>query len=133
MPNLASHGLQWLVDATGCDPARLQDRQVLQDLFDEIVRDLDLHPVGRARWHRFPVTCGLTGYQMLSESHLACHTFPEYGGICLDVFCCRARPGWPWAARLAERLGAADVSVRTCERNYRDPVIAPLGSTRSGV
>lgn len=125
MPTFSPHGVEWVVDATGADPRALRDPRVLRALFDEIVRDLDLHPVGRPRWHRFPGEGGVTGFLMLSESHLACHTFPEFGSICINLFCCRTRPAWPWTARLMDRLSARTVTIRCVRRDYgADPLEA---------
>ena len=31
---------------------------------------------------------GLTAVLILSESHLSCHTWPEYNRVCFDLFCC---------------------------------------------
>jgi S-adenosylmethionine decarboxylase len=56
---------------------------------------------------------------MLRESHLACHTFPEYGSICLNLFCCRPRAEYDFAGELARRLGADSVRVRLIERPYQ--------------
>jgi S-adenosylmethionine decarboxylase len=53
---------------------------------------------------------------MLSESHLACHTYPEHGVLAMNLYCCRPRPEWPWRERLAELVGATRVDVRVCER-----------------
>ena len=55
---------------------------------------------------------GLTGLLLLAESHLACHTFPEHGSICLNLFCCKPRPDWDFAGELATRLGARAVGWR---------------------
>jgi S-adenosylmethionine decarboxylase len=55
---------------------------------------------------------------VLAESHLACHTFPEFGSICLNLFCCRARPDFDAGALLAEMLGAMRTDVRRVERDY---------------
>ncbi len=115
--------MEWLVEAHGCDPDRLRDRDALQRLFDAVVRDLDLHPIGETAWHEFPVTRGLTGLLMLSESHLACHTFPEHASICINLFCCKPRREWPWQENLRELLGAGDVVVRTFEREYARPPV----------
>lgn len=111
-------GVEWLVDAHGCDPERLRDRVSLQSLFDAVVAGLDLHPIGDAAWHQFPVTRGLTGLWMLKESHLAIHTFPEHASACINLFCCRPRPEWPWEERLTALLGATLVEVRSIERSY---------------
>lgn len=111
-------GTAWLVEAAGCDPDALRDTEVLRTLFDAIVADLELHPVAPPVWHRFPAPGGVTGFVVLAESHLSVHTFPEFGSLCLDLFCCRPRPEWPFPARLAERLGAIEVRVTRVERRY---------------
>ncbi len=85
-------GVEWVVEAHGCDPVALADLGKLQSLFESLTRDLALHPVGEPNWHQFAGTGGITGVRLLSESHLACHTFPEFGSLCLNVFCCRPRP-----------------------------------------
>ncbi|HWK90181.1 MAG TPA: S-adenosylmethionine decarboxylase [Longimicrobium sp.] len=112
------HGREWLVEAHGCDPVRLADPGALARVFERMIAELELHPVAPARWHRFPGAGGVTGMCMLAESHLACHTFPEFGSLCLNLFCCRARPEWDYRTHLADLLGATDVRVRTIERPY---------------
>ena len=111
-------GIEWIVEAYGCAPDRLRDLAALQDLFDGIVRALDLHPVGTAVWHSFPSSGGVTGLLMLSESHLACHSFPEHGTLCLNLFCCRARADYDFDRRLRDLLDARTVSVRRLDRPY---------------
>jgi S-adenosylmethionine decarboxylase len=113
-----TEGIEWIVDARGCDPARLADRPTLTALFAEIVRDLELRVVGEPLWHVFPGEGGITGLCLLAESHLTVHTFPEHGSMCLNLFCCRARPEWNFEARLQEMLGAMEVDVRRLERQY---------------
>ena len=117
-PLLPGEGVEWLVDATGADPARLRDPDALAALLAAIVRDLALTPLGEPRWHRFPGPGGVTGLVLLAESHLAVHTFPEHGALCLNLFCCRPRPRWDFAAGLAAHLGARAVTVREVARAY---------------
>jgi S-adenosylmethionine decarboxylase len=108
-------GTEWLVDASGCRPGPLQSVEVFTGLFDRVVRDLGLHPIQPPVWHSFPGG-GLTGLLLLSESHLACHTFPERGFAALNLYCCRERPEWPWQGELARALGARHVAVRRLSR-----------------
>lgn len=115
---LPMHGLEWIVDARGCHPAALRDETRLQALFNRLVADFALTPVAPAVWHRFPTPGGLTGVVVLAESHLACHTFPEYGAICLNLFCCRARPDADLVQPLRDLLGAVHVDVRCVARDY---------------
>jgi S-adenosylmethionine decarboxylase len=109
-------GTEWLIDASGCDPAALADITRLQTIFDRIIGDLELHVIGEIAWHNFASPGGVTGLAMLSESHLACHTYPEFRAATFNLYCCRDRATWPWEQMLKEMLGASDVNVRMFER-----------------
>ncbi|HYC62785.1 MAG TPA: S-adenosylmethionine decarboxylase [Thermoanaerobaculia bacterium] len=110
-------GTEWLVEAAGCRADALRDPLLLDALFARIIEELDLKPLHAPAWHVFPDPGGITGFVMLSESHLAIHTYPEHGIATINLYCCRRRPDWPWPARLADMLGAGDVRVRTVERS----------------
>jgi len=113
-------GVEWVIDARGCDAAKLTDQAALAQLFGDIVADLGLHVVGTPVWHVFPTTAGITGLCLLSESHLTVHTFPEYRSLCLNVFCCRPRAAWDVEAHLRRHVGASDVDVTRIERTYAE-------------
>jgi S-adenosylmethionine decarboxylase len=112
------HGCEWVIEAHGCDRSALCDLKTLRALFAELTAALELHPVGDANWHQFPGTGGITGLCLLAESHLACHTFPEYHSLCLNVFCCRPRADWNFDAYLKGAFAAKTVSVRRIDRPY---------------
>src|SRR5262245_6384850 len=107
--------IETIIDAAGCDPAKLRDAAALRALAEQVVRELDLRIVGEC-WHQFPGPAGVTFLYLLRESHLCAHTYPESGLCTLNLFCCRPRPPWPWAERLREALGARDVKVREIRR-----------------
>jgi S-adenosylmethionine decarboxylase len=121
VPIVISHafGEAALVDAFGCRPEVLCSTDRLTTVFERLVRELELHPLAETAWHVFPGAGGVTGLLLLSESHLACHTFPESGFATFDLYCCRPRPPWPWKERLAEALGASEVLVRVLRRGER--------------
>jgi S-adenosylmethionine decarboxylase len=89
---------------------------VLRRVCEQIMTHLGLHVVGDGLWHQFPPPGGVTGLYLLTESHLACHTYPENGVATFNLYCCRPRPAWAWEARLRELLGAARVTVRSAAR-----------------
>ena len=113
-------GTEWLVEATGCEAESLRDIDLLRELFQRVITSLDLQVVGDLVWHKFPSPGGVTGFALLSESHLACHTYPECGLVTINLYCCRARPEWRWEECLRELLGATNVRVRAIERALID-------------
>ena len=115
---MLTEGCEWIVDARGCDAARVGDLAVLRALFARIIAELRLTPVAEPIWHVFPAPGGITGLVALAESHLAVHTFPEHGSLCLNLFCCRPRAEWPWDARLRDAVGAEEVDVTRVERAF---------------
>lgn len=114
-------GTEWLIEAAGCDPAALRDTSRLQDVFARAVGELGLSVVGSPQWHKFGGEGGVTGLALLSESHLACHTYPEFGVATFNLYCCRERPAWAWAERLGEMIGARAVNVRAVRRELPKP------------
>ena len=108
-------GTEWLIEAAGCEPDALRDEQLLRQLFDRIISDLGLRSVG-AVWHKFEGEGGVTGLIALTESHLACHTYPEHGTATFNLYCCRTRPEWDWERNLKETLGASTVTIQTINR-----------------
>ena len=118
-PESVVYGVEWVVEAHGCNPGALTDLRKLDGFFRTVIRELTLHPLQKTVWHQFPRTGGITGLCLLSESHLACHTFPEYGSLCLNVFCCRPRPDAGFEAWLRDEFEATRVQIRRIERSYR--------------
>lgn len=112
-------GCEWIVEAHGCNTSALRDPAKVEALFQQMVRELSLHPLHDTTMHKFAGEGGVTGFVMLTESHLACHTFPEFGSLCLNLFCCRPRDDWNFAEYLEREFAASSVQVRRVERPYR--------------
>jgi S-adenosylmethionine decarboxylase len=111
-------GTEWLIEAAGCDSERLRDENLLRFLFETIVDDLGLKTVGSI-WHKFGGEGGVTGLVALTESHLACHTYPENGIATFNLYCCLSRPEWDWEGNLRNALNATKVSVTKLVRGDR--------------
>ncbi len=108
-------GTEWLVEAVGCNAELLRDEAVLRGLFERIIDDLGLKAIDSV-WHKFPGEAGVTGLTALTESHLACHTYPEHGSATFNLYCCRTRPAWDWETNLKTVLGAGTVWITKIER-----------------
>ena len=113
---ILSTGTEWIIDAAECDPQRLRELGVLRAICDALISDLGLNVVGEPLWHQFPEPGGVTGLYLLSESHLACHTYPEFGSATFNLYCCRDRATWNWHSRLADSIASQNVSVRRVNR-----------------
>ena len=117
-------GTEWLIDASGCDAAALADPVRLRAVFERVIRDLDLNVLGEIAWHQFDHPGGISGLALLSESHLSCHTYPEFRAATFNLYCCRNRTSWPWETMLKEMLGASQVKVRILERMIHEEHVA---------
>ena len=113
-------GTEWLIDASGCDRDALADLDRLRAVFQRVIHDLDLNVLGEIAWHQFDHPGGVSGLALLSESHLACHTYPEFRAATFNLYCCRERTSWSWETILKEMLGATEVNVRVFERMIRE-------------
>src|SRR3954468_21573670 len=108
-------GTEWLIEAAGCDEAVLRDEAAIRAIMEAVIEDLGLTPVDSV-WHKFQGAGGVTGLIALTESHLACHTYPEHGTATFNLYCCRTRPEWDWKTHLNAALGAKYVLVHRIER-----------------
>ena len=118
-------GTEWLIEAFDCEAEILRDDSALRRIFSQIIADLGLKTVGEPLWHKFGGEGGVTGLTMLTESHLACHTYPEYRTATFNLYCCRTRPEWNWEANLKLLLKAKNVSVKKIKRGGKLAVSNP--------
>ena len=109
-------GTEWLVEAEECNENLLRDETLLRAVFSRIISDLGLKTIKEPLWHKFGGEGGVTGLLMLTESHLACHTYPEHRIATFNLYCCRTRSEWNWDANLKEILGAMKVNITKIER-----------------
>src|SRR5262245_33809561 len=124
-------GTEWLIDASGCDADALADSERLRAVFNRVISDLDLHVVGEIAWAKFDAPGGVSGLALLSESHLTCHTYPEFRAATFNLYCCRERTAWPWEEMLKQMLGAAEVQVHVFERKLQPtPALEEAGAAR---
>ncbi len=108
-------GTEWLIEAAGCDKAALRSEDAIRGVMDAVIADLGLIAIGSI-WHTFEGESGVTGLVALAESHLACHTYPEYGTATFNLYCCRTRPEWDWERNLKAALAASNIAVTKVER-----------------
>lgn len=127
-------GTEWLIEAFECDAQKLRDVSALQKVFAQIISDLGLKSIGEPAWHKFGGEGGVTGLTMLTESHLACHTYPEYFTATFNLYCCKSRPEWNWQNNLTELLNAKNVKITKIERgaNPQSRILNPKSQSAGG-
>jgi len=120
-------GTEWLIEAKGCNRDALRDEDKIKSILSRVIDDLGLRVVGEV-WHKFGGEGGVTGLIALTESHLACHTYPEHGVATFNLYCCRSRPEWDWEHYLTDLLGASNVLVTRVQRGESEFQITNLRS-----
>jgi S-adenosylmethionine decarboxylase len=96
---------------------RLIDGALLTDCLGEAARRGGMNPIGPPVLHCFDGG-GLTGYLLLSESHIAFHTYPEHRYIALDIFSCGR----------ADSRAALSVFLAALEPGHERIITAPRGA-----
>lgn len=88
-------GRHILIELTGCEAARLDDVGVIEDAMRTAASEAGATIV-QSTFHQFsPI--GVSGVVVIQESHLAIHTWPEYGYAAVDLFTCGEQLE-PWKA-----------------------------------
>ena len=110
-------GQHVLADFYDVAAGRLVDGGLLADCLGEAARRGGMTPIGPPVLHRFEGG-GLTGYLLLSESHIAFHTYPEHRYIALDIFSCGG----------ADSKAALSVFLAALEPGRERTTTAPRGA-----
>lgn len=92
MNSLGRHILAEIYD---CDENILNNRELIEEILVKAALEAGAE-VREVAFHKFSPQ-GVSGVVVISESHLAIHTWPELGYAAVDVFTCGDRVD-PWDA-----------------------------------
>jgi S-adenosylmethionine decarboxylase len=105
-----------------CDANFLNDRQHIEKAMVEAALEAGAE-VREVAFHNFAPQ-GVSGVVIISESHLAIHTFPEHKYASIDVFTCGTRIDPKGAALIiAEKLRANRVYEMNVERGLGEMTV----------
>ena len=79
-------GKHYLLDLRGCNPEKIKSLEFVQEALKNAALAAKATIVEVA-FHEFS-PFGISGMVVIAESHLAIHTWPEYGFAAVDVFTC---------------------------------------------
>lgn len=113
-------GKHLLLELKDCNRELLSDLGFLRDALLSAAREAGAIIIGES-FHPFDPYGGVSGMVIIAESHLAIHTWPEFGYAAVDIFTCgnSLRPEGA-VELLVNGLQARNPSVLELERGIFD-------------
>lgn len=90
----ANEGVHLIIELAGCDRSILNNRSIIRRFLNETPAKIGMRLLSPAKVvycnAEDSIDSGISGFSIIEESHLACHTWPERGGyIQIDISSCR--------------------------------------------
>jgi S-adenosylmethionine decarboxylase proenzyme len=113
-------GRHILAEYYGCDINVLNSLELIEQSMREAVIKSGATIIG-STFHQFNPH-GVSGVIVIAESHMAMHTWPEYGYAAVDFFTCGERVN-PWRAFefMNEKLKSVRNSTKELKRGLLEP------------
>ena len=115
-------GRHVLAEVYGCRFEALNDIQKVEDIMVNAALEAGAE-IREVVFHKFSPQ-GVSGVVVISESHLAIHTWPELGYAAVDVFTCGEKVN-PWDAcnYMTEKFNAKNMTATEVKRGiFEQPV-----------
>lgn len=103
-----------LVEFMGCDPHIMNDVSSIERDMVGAAQKAGATVINSTFHHFSPY--GVSGVVVIQESHLAIHTWPEYGYAAVDLFTCGEMDAWISFDFLKEAFGAKQYSALEMKR-----------------
>ena len=86
-------GLHLTLDGYGGDPEKLNDGELVRKCLNELPDQIGMHKIFgpevlKAEAANPKDSGGYSGFVMIAESHISCHTFPYRKFVSIDVYTC---------------------------------------------
>lgn len=108
-------GILLLAEYQNCDPVVLNDVDKIRAMMLEAA-EVSGATVLSHSFHKFSPH-GISGIVVISESHIAIHTWPEHGFAAVDIFTCGTKvDSWAACRHLEKTLGSSETAVREIPR-----------------
>ena len=108
------NGEQLVIDLYGCDYDVINSKKQIEKIIHHICKKIKTNIVAE-KYHVFePI--GITGFVIISTSHIAIHTWPEYNYAAIDIFSCKTGLPSVIADELKKLFGADEYTTKTILR-----------------
>lgn len=118
MHNSPPDGVHYLLEFFGCAKEQLDSLTFWKKLLSKAIANSGITVLNK-HFYKFSPH-GITGYLLLSASHISIHTWPEYAYITCDVFSCG---GEDEASGIVKYIGAnichGKMRKRKLKRGFR--------------
>jgi S-adenosylmethionine decarboxylase len=86
-------GLHLTIDGYGGNPDKLNDGNLVKKILSELPEKVNMHKIFGPEVLECPEynpkdSGGFSGFVMIAESHISCHTFPWRKFVSIDVYTC---------------------------------------------
>jgi S-adenosylmethionine decarboxylase len=118
LKNSAPDGIHYLIEFFGCSGKYIDSVTHWEKLLSAAIAKADIKPLN-SHFYKF-APHGITGYILLSASHIAIHTWPEYGYVACDVFSCGCTDETQRIVdNIQERVAHTKIKIRKMKRGFR--------------
>ncbi|MCS7213278.1 MAG: adenosylmethionine decarboxylase [Candidatus Calescibacterium sp.] len=107
-------GIHIIAELHGCDPVLLDDEKYITDILLQAAKDTKVTVVDYVTRKFDPQ--GVSVVIIVSESHIAIHTWPELRYAALDFYTCGEEDPESAVREVAEKLGTKDFVLFRAER-----------------
>lgn len=117
LQNSVPKGDHFLVEFYGCDFDQIESLDFWQKMLPEAIEQSQME-ILKEFFYTFEPH-GITGFLLLSTSHLSIHTWPEYGYIACDVFSCSGEEDTRGVVDfLAKHIAHNKMDIQHVKRGY---------------
>jgi len=118
MKNSNPNGIHYLIELFGCDAEQIDSLDFWEKILPKTVKGTSME-VLHSYFHKFNPK-GVTGFLLLSSSHISVHTWPENGYVACDIFTCASKEETDLVLERLEKEVVHDhASIEKVNRGYQ--------------
>jgi S-adenosylmethionine decarboxylase len=120
-------GSHLTIDGYGGDPVKLNDGELVTKILDELPGLVGMNKLTPAQVILAPESSakdsgGYSGFVIIAESHISCHTFPGRHFVSIDVYTCKNEMNQEFIINYFKTaFGLQDVEVNYLKRGTQFP------------